>query len=95
MQLTLVGLGVVAAYIAWRTSCGCGCSGGGTTCPKEQFQEPASFSESNAPEWFSTYKSLVKKSAKAAMRGDARASKKMARQAVTLLRESTEMIRSS
>ena len=94
MQLTLVLVGLVAAYIAWRTSCGCGCSGGGTTCPKERFEEPASFSEANAPEWFSTYKALVKKSAKAAMRGDARASKKMARKAVTLLRESTEMIRS-
>jgi hypothetical protein len=97
MQLTLVGLGVVAAYIVWRTPCGCGCSGGGTTCPPkskaEQFQEPASFSEPNAPEWFSKYKSLVKKSAKAATRGDARASKKMARKAVKLMHESTAMIR--
>lgn len=99
MQLTLVGLVVVAMYVVWRTPCGCGCSGGGTTCPPkvsaEGFEEPASFSEPNAPEWFSKYKSLVKKSAKAATRGDARASKKAARKAVKLLRESTEMIRSS
>ena len=93
MRLTLLVLGIVAAYIAWRTSCGCGCAGGGTCAPTaERF---ASFSEPNAPEWFSMYKALVNKSAKAATNGDARASKKAARQAVTLLRESTEMLRSS
>lgn len=98
-QLTLVGLFAIAMYVAWRTPCGCGCSGGGTTCPPkgkaEGFEEPASFEEPNAPEWFSKYKALVKRSAKAAKRGDAHASKKAARKAVKLIHESTAMIRSS